>query len=166
MSIAYRRKNIKNKSFDKNLENKLCTILWNRGHFGLTILDKGNFTTHNIYPEFLIPLKTFLNCGSIWAVIKLSTIFWDRTLASHTIKNNENERIKAAYLTAFISDKTPQSKAWVEKCLEKIIQNETLEKEVFVNIIIFDQTFLTQMTNAIVRHGLTYSMSENVYTVL
>jgi hypothetical protein len=166
MSIVYRRKNIENKSSDRHLENKLCTILWNRGHCGLTILNIGNFITHNIYPEFLIPLETFLNCGSIWSVMKLSTIFWDRTLASQTIKNDENERIKAAYLTAFISDKIPKCKEWVEKCIEKIIKNETLKEDVFVNIIIFDQTLLTQMINAIDRHGLTYSLNKNVYTIL
>jgi hypothetical protein len=147
-------------------ENKMCTILWTQNKYGITILTKQNFRTHHIYPEFLIPLHTFLNLGSVWQLLNLCTVFWEPGLYGIPKDYQRNEQIKGSYLAEFASDLAPISKSWVKDCIQKIINKQPLNDHVFVNIILFDQTLLEQMINAIERHGLSFDENNKLYTVL
>ena len=147
-------------------DNKMCTILWRQNKYGITILIKENFHTHHIYPEFVIPLRTFLNSGGIWSVVNLCTVFWESGLYGIRKDYYQNEQIKGAYLIEFASDLAPISKSWVKDCIHKIIHNQQLDDDVFVNIILFDQSLLERIINAIQSHGLTFHENNKIYTVL
>ena len=144
----------------------MCTILWRQNKYGLTILTIDNFRTHHIYPELLIPLHTFLNLGSIWSLLNLSTVFWEPGLYGIQKDYHRNEQTKGSYLAEFATDLAPISKSWVKDCIEKIIDNQSLDDDVFVNIIIFEPTLLEQMLNAIERHGFSFEENNKIYTVL
>ena len=147
-------------------ENKICTILWRQDKYGISILTKQNFRTHHIYPEFLIPLHTFLTVGSVWSLLNLCTVFWEPGLYGIPKDYHKNEHIKGSYLVEFASDLAPISKSWVKDCIKKIIHNQSLDDDVFVNIILFDPNLLQQIIKAIERHGLTLCENNKIYTVV
>jgi len=148
-------------------KTKMCPIIWNRDKYSITILTLDNSNARN-YPKpvFRIPLKKFLQCGGIWSVVNLYTIFWEPPI--YGIKRNyqDNERVKGSYLVEFASDLAPLCKAWAKDCIEKTITFQQLEDEVFVEIILFDETLVTKMTNAIQQHELTFSENDSIYRVL
>ena len=147
-------------------ENKMCTILWIREKYGISILTKHNFQTHNIYPEFLIPLYIFLNLESVWSLLNLCTVFWEQGLYGIPKDYHQNEEIKGAYLVEFASDLAPISKSWVKQCIHKIIYNQPLDDDVFVNIILFDQSLLERMINDLQRHELSFYENNKIYTLV
>jgi hypothetical protein len=147
-------------------ENKMCTILWIREKYGISILTKHNFRTHNIYPEFLIPLHIFLNLGSVWSLLNLCTVFWEQGLYGIPKDYHRNEEIKGAYLVEFASDLAPISKSWVKECIHKIIYNQPLDDDVFVNIILFDQSLLERIINDLQSHELIFYENNKIYTLV
>ena len=151
---------------DRANENKMCPIIWNRQKYGLTILTLPNSSAnYNSKPIFRLPLKKFMNSGAFWSALNLSTIFWEQPLYGMNRNYKENEKIKGAYLIAFASDLAPICKAWAKRCINKIIEGEPLEDEVFVEIIVLDETLTNKLITAIVKHQMEYSVIQNIYTI-
>jgi hypothetical protein len=152
---------------DRPHDNKMCPIIWNRQKYGLTILTLHNSSTnYNSKPIFRLPLKKFMNSGAFWSALNLSTIFWERSLYGINRDYKENEKIKGAYLIAFASDLAPICKAWATRCIHKIIECESLEDEVFVEIIVLNETLTNKLVTAIVNHQMEYSVNQNIYTII
>ena len=154
-------------NMDSAHENKMCPILWIREKYGLTIstLNKCS-TNYNSKPIFRVPLKKFMKSGAFWSALNLCTIFWEQPLYRMNRDYKENEKIKGAYLIAFASDLAPICKAWANRCIHKIIEGEPLEDEVFVEIIVFDETLVNKLITAIVNHQMEYSVTQNIYTII
>jgi hypothetical protein len=107
-----------------------------------------------------------MQCGGLWTVVGLCTVFWEPPLYGIPRDHEENERVKGAYLIAFASDLAPICKEWARGCIEQCSQKA--KDEVFVEIILFNEALKAQMMDAISRHELTVSICEstNAHTVI
>jgi hypothetical protein len=146
---------------------KMCPIMWRRDKCGISILTMENaHPQYNRCPVFYVPLRKFMQCGGLWTVVGLCTVFWEPPLYGIPRDHEENERVKGAYLIEFASDLAPICKEWARGCIEQCSQKA--KDEVFVEIILFNEALKTEMMDAISRHKLTVSICEstNAYTVI
>jgi hypothetical protein len=146
---------------------KMCPIMWNRNECGISILTMENAHPQYIRnPMFYVPLRKFMQCGGLWTVVGLCTVFWEPPLYGIPRDHVENERIKGAYLIAFASDLAPICKEWARSCIEQC--NQKVSDEVFVEIVLFNEALKAQMMDAISRHNLQVSICEatNAHTVI
>lgn len=150
----------------RNSDDKMCPIIWNMSNYGLTIAIKDRCSTnYNSKPIIRMPLTKFMKCGAIWSVLKLSTIFWEKPLfLSPDIKHNE--QIKASYLISFASELAPICKAWAKKCIDKIIDNEPMEEDVFAEIILIDESLKDKILDNFIKNHMEYSVDQNIYTII
>ena len=133
--------------------------------FGLALIDTGS-TVKAYYPIFRVPVLHFLNCGAVWTVLNLCTIFWERPAYGIERSVNETERIKKAYLLAFANYDAPISKAWAEKCLLEN-ENENTTHEPYFELIIYNPALVEEIKGAFQRHGIKCIHGEdNFITVL
>ena len=147
-------------------ENKRCPILYVRDKYMLSILTPENSSQYP-NPTFNIPLRTFLQYGTIWTELNLCTVFWEQL--NYGIYKNllEREYTKIAYLIAFAPDMAPICKAWAKDCLEKTIENTYLEDEALVEIVLFDETLKDKMISAItIMNGTVTAENGHIYTVI
>jgi len=145
---------------------KMCPIMWRRDKCNISIL-----TMENAHPQyaqcnrnsmFYVPLRKFMQCGGLWTVVGLCTVFWEPPLYGIPRDHMENERVKGAYLIAFASDLAPICKEWARGCIEQCSHPIVEEKDkVFVEIILFDEALKARMMDAISRHNLTVSICES-----
>ncbi len=148
-------------------KTKMCPIIWCRDKYVINILTLDNSTgSRYLKPVFRVPLKKFLQSGGIWQVVSLCTIFWEPPAYGIRRTDVDNERVKGAYLIEFASDLAPLCKGWARDCIEKTILSQQLEDDVFVEIILFNETLAAKMIDAIHRHELTFSENDNIYTVI
>ena len=146
---------------------KMCPIMWSRDTCGISILTMENaHPQYNRCPVFYVPLRKFMQCGGLWTVVGLCTVFWEPPLYGIPRDYEETERVKGAYLIEFASDLAPICKEWARGCIEQCSQKAS--DEVFVEIILFNEALKTEMMDAISRHKLTVSICEstNAYTVI
>lgn len=146
---------------------KMCPIMWRRDKCGINILTMDNaHPQYNRCPVFYVPLRKFMQCGGLWTVVGLCTVFWEPPLYGIPRDYEENERVKGAYLIEFASDLAPICKEWARGCIEQCSQKAS--DEVFVEIILFNEALKTEMMDAISRHNLTVSICEvtNTCTVI
>jgi hypothetical protein len=146
---------------------KMCPIMWRRDKCGINILTMENaHPQYNRCPVFYVPLRKFMQCGGLWTVVGLCTVFWEPPLYGIPRDYEENERVKGAYLIEFASNLAPICKEWARGCIEQCSQKAS--DEVFVEIILFNEALKAQMMDAISRHELTVSICEstNAYTVI
>lgn len=146
---------------------KMCPIMWRRDKCGINILTMDNaHPQYNRCPVFYVPLRKFMQCGGLWTVVGLCTVFWEPPLYGIPRDYEENERVKGAYLIEFASDLAPICKEWARGCIEQCSQKAS--DEVFVEIILFNEALKTEMMDAISRHKLTVSICEstNAHTVI
>ena len=149
---------------------KMCPIMWRRDKCGISILTMENARPqYNRNPMFCVPLRKFMQCGGLWTVVGLCTVFWEPPLYGIPRDYEENERVKGAYLIAFASDLAPICKEWARGCIEQCSHpNVEAKDEVFVEIVLFNEALNAQMMDAISRHKLTVSICEstNACTVI
>ena len=154
----------------RNSDDKMCPIIWNMCNYSLTIAIKDRCSiNYNSKSIVRMPLRKFMKCGAIWSVLKLSTIFWEKPLFLSANINPDithNEQIKASYLISFASDLAPICKAWAKKCIDKIIDNQPMEEEVFAEIILIDESLKDTIIDNIVKNQMEYSVHENIYTII
>ena len=143
-------------------DHKMCPILWDRNEFGITVLTMENASSHyQCYPMVYVPLRTFMQCGDLWSVLKLCTVFWEPPLYGIPRDHAENERIKGAYLIEFASDLAPICKKWARECIEQCGQcSHEASSKVFVQIVIFNEARQALIMDAISRHNLKVSICE------
>jgi hypothetical protein len=75
-----------------------------------------------------------------------------------------NEQIKSSYLISLVSDLGPLCKAWAKKCIDKIIDNENMEEEVFAEIILIDESLKDKIIDNIIKkkNHIEYSVDEYI----
>jgi hypothetical protein len=150
-------------------ENKICTLIWKRNEYGLTILTMENAKGSDKYekPLFYIPLRTFMRCGAIWSALNLCTIFWEQRPYRIERTFQETERIKGAYLLEFIPDVAPISKGWAKECIDKLHDwpRKLNTDEVFVEIIVFQESLKNKIMDAIQIHMLDVFVSNDIFNV-
>ena len=172
-----KKKKKKNKGSNRSPINpnayKMCPITWNRNECGISILTMENaHPQYNQNPIFYVPLCKFMQCGGLWTVVGLCTVFWEPPLYGIPRDYRENERVKGAYLIEFASDLAPICKEWARGCIEQCSQcsHPIVEEKdkVFVEIILFDEALKARMMDAISRHNLTVSIchSTNAHMVI
>lgn len=146
--------------------NKRCPILYRKDKYALEILTLENSTfcsdLHSCV--FRIPLHHFMQSGAVWSALNLCTIFWEKP-AWGKPNSLEQEKTKGAYLIAFATNLAPICKTWANDCIQKTIAYQKLGDEVFVEIIVHDQTLKPKLISALQAHVLTFSENENIYTV-
>ena len=137
-------------------EHKMCPIIWDRKEFGITILTMENACSHyQCYPMVYIPLRKFMQSCDLWSELKLHTVFWEPPLYGIPRDHAENERIKCSYLIEFASDLAPICKKWARGCIEQCSQrSHEASNEVFVQIVMFNETRKARIMDAISRHDL------------
>lgn len=150
---------------------KMCPIMWVRNECSIVILTMENAQSqYQCYPMFYVPLHTFMQCGGLWSVLNLCTVFWEPPPYGIPRDHVEHERIKCAYLIEFAPDLAPICKEWARGCIEQCIQwpRPKALNNVFVQIVLFNEARKAQIMDAISRHNLTVSICEtkNTYTVL
>jgi hypothetical protein len=141
-------------------DNKRCILLWKRDEYGLTILTMKNAKGSELYnkPIFYIPLRTFMRCGAFWSALHLSTAYWQQR-PYHTERNfKETEKIKGAYLIAYAPDILPVCKRWAEQCVNALHDwpRDPEAEEVFVEIIVFQDSLKDDIMDAIKGHMLQF----------
>jgi hypothetical protein len=158
--------NIENKNLKVKPENKYCPLIFNKGKYSLSIisLDYG-LSKNNEFAVFLVPIREFLACGSIWETLHLCTIFWETPAYNRTRSANEIQQTKAAYLIAFASDLAPICKQWANECINNTIKYIDNEDTVYAQIECFNETLKEKMIKAISAYNLNLSIADNKYTV-
>ena len=151
-----------NQRIPRATNDKMCPIMWDRNEFGISILTMENASSHyQCYPMVYVPLREFMQCGELWSVLKLCTVFWEPPLYGIPREHAENERIKGAYLIAFASDLAPICKKWARECIEHCNQcSHEASNKVFVQIVIFNEARQARIMDAISRHNLQVSICE------
>ena len=109
-----------------------------------------------------------MRCGAFWSALNLCTIFWEQ--CPYQIERERSfqqiEETKGAYLIAFAPDMAPICKKWADECIKKLHQwprdrdryPET--NEVFVEIIVFQDSLKDKIMDAVHRHELQVSETE------
>jgi hypothetical protein len=142
-------------------DNKRCILLWKQSEYGLTILTMKNAKGSELYgkPIFYIPLRTFMSCGAFWSALHLCTIFWEPKPYNIERSFQETERIKGAYLIEFATDMAPICKGWARQCIERLHKwpRNPETEEVFVEIIVFEDSLKDKLMDAIDKHALQVS---------
>lgn len=147
-------------------ENKYCPILFKRGEYSLCILSlEYGFTKNTENPIFIIPIREFLACGSIWQAMHLCTIFWEKPAYNIERSYNEIQHTKASYLMAFASDLAPICKHWATECLDKTIKYIELEDKVYAHLEVYNTTIKDKIIKAVEAYNLNLSVDSNIYTV-
>jgi len=145
-------------------DNKRCPLIWSRGEYGLAILTMKNAKGSELYekPIFYIPLRIFMRCGACWSALHLSTIFWEPKPYNMERNFQETERTKGAYLIEFASDIAPICKGWAQQCIDKLHDwpRDPEAEEVFVEIIVFQDSLKDKIMDAVHRHELQVKFSE------
>lgn len=145
-------------------DNKRCPLIWSRGEYGLTILTMKNAKGSELYekPIFYIPLRIFMRCGAFWSALHLFTIFWEPKPYNMERNFQETERTKGAYLIAFASDIAPICKGWAQQCIDKLHDwpRDPEAEEVFVEIIVFQDSLKDKIMDAVHRHELQVSETD------
>jgi hypothetical protein len=145
-------------------DNKRCILFWKRDEYGLTILTMKNAKGSELYkkPIFYIPLNVFMRCGAFWSALHLSTIFWEPKPYNIERQFKETEKIKGAYLVAFASDIAPICKAWAQQCVDNLHcrPRDSEPEEVFVEIIVFQDSLKDKIVDAVHRHALQVSETD------
>lgn len=151
---------------DIKTENKYCPIIFSKGKYSLSMLsiDYG-LAIKSTNTIFLVPLREFLACGSIWSELNLCTIFWEPP--AYGIKRNEleNQKTKIAYLIAFASDLAPICKKWAADCLDKTINYNKLNDTVYFKIECHNENLKHKIINAINNFNFNLLVNNNIYTV-
>lgn len=164
-SASASAKSNKNKQVIED-EYKRCILIWNPDVYGLTVLTMENAKNTKYYekPIFYIPIKTFMRCGAIWSALNLCTIFWEQRPYHIERTFQETERIKGAYLVAFASDVAPICKKWAEQCFNTLYDWPRKigadEDEVFVEIIVFQNSLKSEIINAAKMYMLQISETD------
>jgi hypothetical protein len=149
---------------ENEYDNKRCVILWKRDEYGLTILTMKNAKGSELYgkPIFYIPLRTFMRCGAFWSTLHLCTVFWEQRPYHIERTFQETERIKGAYLIEFAPDIAPICKGWAKQCIDGLHDwpRHLETEEVFVEIIVFQDSLKDKLMDAGKIHALQVSETE------
>ena len=147
-------------------ENKYCPIIFNRQKYSLSIISlNSELTSYGSDTKFLIPMREFLACGSLWQVLNLCTIFWEPPLYNRVPNISDTQKTKIAYIIAFASDLAPICKKWANDCLQKTINYEDVNDRVYFEIVLFNENMKEQIINAIKGYNFNYNVNDNKYTV-
>jgi len=147
-------------------ENKFCQIIFDRKNYSLSIISANNgLRSYGSNTKFLVPMREFLSCGSIWRELNLCTIFWESLPYNRVRDNSEIQKTKIAYIIAFASDLAPICKRWANDCLEKTINYKELNDSVYFEIEVFNENLKEKIMNAIQSYNLNYSVNNNIHTV-
>ena len=148
-------------------ENKYCPLIFNRGKYNLSIISLENgLSRHNQGTIFIVPIREFLACGSIWQTLNLSTIFWETPAYNIKRSVNEIQQVKAAYLIAFASDLAPICKQWANDCINNTIKYLENEDPVYAQIELFDETLKEKMIKAVEVYNMNLLITDNIYKVI
>jgi hypothetical protein len=147
-----------------NNENKRCVLNWKHKEYILTVLTMENAKKSESYkkPIFYIPLNVFMRCGAFWSALNLSTIFWEQRPYHMERTFQETEKIKGAYLIAFVDDSASICKEWAEKCINKLhdYPRDPKEDKVFIEIIVFQDSLKDELVNTIKMYMLQVSETD------
>ncbi len=147
-------------------ENKYCPIIFNNGKYSLSILSKDyGLPNESSKPIFLVPIREFLACGSIWKELNLCTIFWEPPALGMKRNELENQKTKIGYLIAFASDLAPICKKWATDCLDKTINYTQLNDTVYFKIELHNEHLKDKIINAINNFNFNLSVNNNIYNV-
>jgi hypothetical protein len=148
-------------------ENKYCPLIFDKGQYSLSIISlEYGLSKYNKCPIFLVPIREFLACGSIWETLHLCTIFWETPAYNIKRSINEIQQTKAAYLIAFASDLAPICKQWANDCINNTIKYLENEDPVYVQIELFDETLKEKMIKAVEVYNMNLSITDNIYKVI
>lgn len=147
-------------------ENKYCPMIFSKGKYSLSLLSKDyGLPKESKNTQFLVPIREFLACGSIWTELNLSTIFWEPPLYGIKRDHLENQKIKIAYLVAFASDLAPICKKWADDCLNKTIKYIDLNEQVYFKIELYNENLKDKIIAAINNFNYNLLINDNIYTV-
>jgi hypothetical protein len=147
-------------------ENKYCPLIFKRGDFSLSVIsEQYGLPKNSNNTIFIIPIREFLACGSIWQAINLSTIFWEKPAFNIERSYYDTQRTKIAYLIAFASDLAPICKHWANECFEKTIKYVDLNENVYFQIELYNPSLREKLIKAVEAYNYKLSIDNNIINV-
>ena len=147
-------------------KNKNCPLYWNQKSHGISILIPENSIKYNDYTVFRFSLKMFLNFGSIWNILGLDTIYWEKPIYGIYTNELELEYTKIVYLLGLAKDVSLVSKEWARNCLQKTVENVSIDDEVYVEIVLFDQSLKEKFIETILTNDARFFMNSDIFMVV
>lgn len=137
-------------------EDMTRPLIWIREKYNLTLSSKRELKP--FHPTFKIPVDIFLNIGSVWQELNLSTIFWEPPMYGIKRPCAESLLMKKEYLLAFPNYDAPISEKWARDCL---IDNNYKKYNAYFELTVYKPELVTKIELALQKQNIMFVQEDN-----